>query len=208
MGLPGPSGAGAGGKTPGGEWGKAPHRSAPVCPTPGPGVGGLPRVRIGPRDAQRSPALLFHGRPPGGVQGGSRRIGAGQYAGVARLAEFLKFKRYPCGVGLACRGLMSRESVPAGGQGGGRDSRPLRGLGRAPKSACRAGPAPGSRGQGSRVGFGATPQGLAPCVSLNFNACDLGSGAVAGPGAGGRISPAGAGGRAPRWGVGQGPAWG
>lgn len=102
----------------------------------------------------------------------------------ARLAEFRKVKRYPCGVGLACRGLMSRESAPAGGQGGGRDSRPLRGLGRAPISARRAGPAPGSRGQGSRVGFGATPQRLAPCVSFNFNACDFGSGAspVRGPG--------------------------
>lgn len=200
MGQPGPSGAGAGGKTPGGEGGKAPHRSAPVCLTPGLGVGGFPRVRIGPRDALRSPVLLFHCRPPGGGQGGSPRIGAGQSAGVARLVELRKSKRYPCGVGLACRGLMSRESVPAGGQGGGRESRPLRGLGRAPKSACRAVPAPGSRGQGSRVGLGATPQSLAPRVSLTFNACDFGSGAVAGPGAGGRISPAGAGGSAPRWG--------
>ena len=132
MGLPGPYGAGAGGKAPGGEGGKAPHRSAPVCPTPGPGVGGLPRVRIGPRDALRSPALLFHGRPPGGVQGGSPRIGAGQFAGVARLAELRILKRYPCGVGLACRGLMSRESVPAGGQGGGRDFPPLAGFGVGP----------------------------------------------------------------------------
>lgn len=122
--------------------------------------------------------------PPGGLQGETPRIGAGQFAGVARLAELRMLKRYPCGVGLACRGLMSRESAPAGGQGGGRDSRPLRGLGRAPKSACRAGPAPGSRGQGSRVGFGTKSQKLAPCVSLNFNACDFGSGAspVRGPG--------------------------
>lgn len=71
--------------------------------------------------------------PLGGFRGETPRIGAGQYAGVARLSELRILMRYPCGEGLACRGLMSRESVPAGGQGGGRDFPPLAGFGAGPE---------------------------------------------------------------------------
>lgn len=109
----------------GGVRGKAPRgcgaRPAMIgarLPNAGAWGWGAPRLRIGARDALRSPALLFHCRPPGGVRGETPRIGAGQFAGEARLAEDLNLTPFLLGLGLACRAMVDPLGVPQGSRGG------------------------------------------------------------------------------------------
>lgn len=72
--------------------------------------------------------------PPGGLQGETPRIGAGQFAGVARLAEDLNLTPFLRGLGLACRAMVDPLGVPQGSRGG--RSRPCRVWDKVP----RAGP--------------------------------------------------------------------